>query len=103
MANPILPIQAGGNLPNLDAEDDLHEKEQQDADMQAYADIFDLDENDVEQEVIELEDGSVVVNFQEKQGPQKDPEFYANLAEEFDEQTLNSLGMEYRDLIDVDQ
>ena len=78
MANPILPIQAGGNLPNLDAEDDLHEKEQQDADMQAYADIFDLDENDVEQEVIELEDGSVVVNFQEKQGPQKDPEFYAD-------------------------
>ena len=103
MANPILPIQAGGNLPNLDAEDDLHEKEQQDADMQAYADIFDLDENDVEQEVIELEDGSVVVNFQEKQGPQKDPEFYANLAEEFDEQTLNSLAMEYLDLIDVDQ
>jgi hypothetical protein len=103
MANPILPIQAGSNLPNLEAEDDLHEKEQQDADMKAYADMFDLDENDVEQEVIELEDGSVVVNFQEKQGPQKDPEFYANLAEEFDEQTLNSIAIEYLDLIDVDK
>ena len=103
MANPILPIQAGSNLLNLDAEDDLHKKEGQDEDMEAYAEMFDLEDDQVEQEVIELEDGSVVVNFQEKEGPQKNPEFYANLAEEFDEQTLNSLAIEYLDLIDVDQ
>lgn len=103
MANPILPIQQGGNLPNLDLEDDVHEKQEQDEDMQAYADLFDLEDSEVEQEVIELEDGSVVVNFQEKQGPQKNPEFYTNLAEEFDDQTLNSLAIEYLDLIDVDQ
>ena len=103
MANPILPIQQGSNLLNLDAEDDLHKKENQEADMEEYADMFDLDDNEVEQELIELDDGSVVVNFSEKQGPQKNPEFYSNLAEEFDEQTLDSIANEYLDLIDVDQ
>jgi len=102
MAQPQLPIQNGNNLPNLDAEDDLHEKEDQDDEMDAYAEQFDLDDEEVEQEVIELDDGSVVVNFKETQGPQKNPEFYTNLAEEFDEQTLNSLANEYLDLIDVD-
>ena len=103
MAQPQLPIQTGNNLPNLDAENDLHEKEDQDDEMQAYADEFDLDENEIEQEVIELDDGSVVVNFQEKKGPQKDPEFYENLAEVLDQQTLQSMAIEYLDLIDVDK
>ena len=103
MAQPQLPIQTGSNLPNLESEQDLHEKEDQDAEMEAYAEEFDLDDSEIEQEVIELDDGSVVVNFQEKQGPQKNPEFYANLAEEFDEQTLQSLAIEYLDLIDVDK
>ena len=102
MAQPQLPIQQGSNLLNLDAEDNLHEKEGQDDEMDAYAEQFDLDDTEVEQEVIELDDGSVVVNFKETQGPQKNPEFYTNLAEEFDEQTLNSLANEYLDLIDVD-
>ena len=102
-SQPALPIQTGNNLPNLDAEDDLHEKEDQDDEMQAYADEFDLDENEIEQEVIELDDGSVVVNFQEKKGPQKDPEFYENLAEVLDQQTLQSMAIEYLDLIDVDK
>ena len=103
MAQPQLPIQTGNNLPNLESEQDLHEKEDQDAEMEAYAEEFDLDDSEVEQEVIELDDGSVVINFQEKQGPQKNPEFYENLAEVFDEQTLQSLAIEYLDLIDVDK
>ena len=103
MPNPILPIQQGVNLMNLDSEEDLQKKEAQDEDMDTYADILGLEDAEVEQEVIELEDGSVVVNFQEKQGPQKNPEFYSNLAEEFDENTLDTLANEYLDLIDVDQ
>jgi len=104
MANqPQLPINIGSNLPNLESEQDLHEKEDQDAEMEAYAEEFDLDDSEVEQEVIELDDGSVVINFQEKQGPQKNPEFYTNLAEVFDDQTLQSLAIEYLDLIDVDK
>jgi hypothetical protein len=103
MANPQLPIQAGNNLPNLESLDDLHEKEAQDDEMEQYADMFDLDDQEVEQEVIELDDGSVVINFQEKQGPQKNPQFYTNLAEEFDIGVLQAIAVEYLDLIDVDK
>ena len=67
MANPQLPIQAGGNLPGLnDREKDVKNAEEQDAEMEQYEDALGLDPDEVEQEVIELEDGSVVVNFQEK-------------------------------------
>jgi len=103
MANPEIPIQAGSNLPSLEREDTIHNAEEQDDDLEAYADSLGLDSEDIEQEVIELEDGSVIVNFQEKQGPQKNPEFYENLAEVFDEGTLQSIAIEYLDYIDVDQ
>ena len=104
MANPILPIQSGANLPGLDQQDDdLQEAMQQDADMEAYEDELGLDSDEVEQEVIELEDGSVVVNFQEKSSPLKDPEFYANMADELDEGMLDQLATEYLDYIDVDK
>ena len=104
MANPILPIQSGGNLPGLDQQDeDLQEAMQQDADMEAYEEELGLDSDEVEQEVIELDDGSVIVNYQEKASPLKDPEFYANLAEELDESTLDQLATEYLDYIDVDK
>ena len=103
MANPILPIQNGANLPGFDREEDLDQAEQQEAEMDAYEEALGLDSEDVEQEVIELEDGSVIVNFQEKQSPLKNPEFYSNLAEELDESTLDSLANEYLDYIDVDK
>ena len=103
MANPELPLQAGSNLPSLEREDDIHTAEEQDDDLEAYADSLGLTPEDLEQEVIELEDGSVVVNFQEKQGPQKNPEFYGNLAEVFDEDILQSMAVEYLDYIDVDK
>jgi len=103
MAQPQLPIQSGSNLPGLDRENDIQDAKQQDADMEEYEDILGLDSDEVEQELIELDDGSVVVNYVEKSSPLKNPEFYANLAEEFDEQTLNSLAIEYLDYIDVDK
>jgi hypothetical protein len=103
MANPQLPMQTGGNLPGLDREEDIQEATQQEADMQAYEEELGLDPTEVEEEVIELEDGSVVVNYVEKNSPLKNPEFYANLAEEFDESDLDSLATEYLDYIDVDK
>jgi hypothetical protein len=104
MANPQLPIQAGGNLPGLnDREEDVKNAEEQDAEMEQYEDALGLDPDEVEQEVIELEDGSVVVNFQEKKSPKQDPEFYENLAEVFDEDVLQSLAIEFLDFIDVDK
>ena len=103
MANPQLPMQMGGNLPGLDREEDIQEATAQDAEMRAYEEELGLDPQEVEEELIELDDGSVVVNFKEKLSPLKDPEFYANLAEEMDESTLDSLANEYLDYIDVDK
>ena len=101
--SPQFPVQAGSNLPSLEREDDLHEAQEQDAEMEAYEDALGLDPDEVEQEVIELDDGSVVVNFKEKESPQQNPEFYSNLAEVYDEDILQSLAMEYLDYIDVDR
>jgi hypothetical protein len=103
MANPQLPIQAGSNLPGLDTEENIQEAQEQDAEMEMYEDVLGLDPDEVEEEVIELEDGSVVVNFKPKESPNQNPEFYENLAETFDESMLQSLASEYLDLIDVDQ
>ena len=103
MANPQLPIQNGNNLPGFDRDRDVEGEIEENADIEAYADMFDLDSDKVEQEIIEMENGSVIVNFQEKNGPQIDPEFYANLAETFDDGVLQALANEYLDFIDVDQ
>ena len=103
MAQPILPIQSGANLPGLDTEQNIQEAQQQDVEMDYYENALGLEPGDVEEEVIELEDGSVVVNFIPKASPKDAPEFYANLAEVFDESVLNSLATEYLDLIEVDK
>jgi len=103
MAQPILPMQTGANLPGLEKEEDLELAAQQDAEMDYYEEALDLEPGDVEQEIIEQEDGSVVVNFTPKASPKEAPEFYANLAEEMDEDILEGLAAEYLDFIDVDQ
>jgi len=102
MANPILPTQSGANLPSLDTEQNIEEAMAQDAEMDYYEETLGLEPGDVEEEIIELEDGSVVVNYQEKQSPRKNPEFYENLAESFDDGVLDNLAQEYLDFIDVD-
>jgi hypothetical protein len=103
MANPQIPMQLGGNLPGLDREEDLEQAAEQDSQMDYYEEALGLEPGDVEQEVIELEDGSVVVNFQPKESPLKNPEFYANLAEELPEDVLEALAVEYLEFIDVDK
>ena len=103
MANPRLPIQSGSNLPGLDREEEIHDAKDQDAEMEAFEDELGLDPDEVEQEVIENEDGSVSVNFTPKQSPKESPEFYANLAEVFDQSDLQSIAIEYLDFIDVDK
>ena len=104
MANPQIPMQMGANLPGLDdREEDVKLAAQQDAEMDEYEEALGLDPDEVEEEVIELDDGSVVINYKEKESPLKNPEFYANLAEEFDEGILDSLATEYLNYIDVDK
>ena len=96
-------MQTGANLPGLEKEQDLELAAQQDAEMDYYEETLGLEPGDVEQEIIEQEDGSVVVNFTPKASPKEAPEFYSNLAEEFDEDILETLAQEYLDFIDVDQ
>lgn len=105
MAQPNIPLQMGQNLPGLgdDREDELEDALKQEAEMDHIEDVLGLDTDEVEEEIIELDDGSVVVNYVEKSSPLKNPEFYANLAEVFDEGDLTSLAMEYLDYIEVDK
>jgi hypothetical protein len=103
MAQPQLPIQTGGNLPGLDTEQNIEEAAAQDAEMDYYEEALGLEPDEVESEIIENEDGSVIVNFQEKKSPRVEPQFYENLAEVFDEDILQGLAEDYLDLIDVDR
>jgi hypothetical protein len=100
---PQLPMQMGQNLPGLETEQNIEEAKMQDAEMDMYEEALGLDPEDVEQEVIEQEDGSVVINFTPKESPRENPEFYENLAEVLDEGILQSLATEYLDFIDVDR
>jgi hypothetical protein len=99
---PQLPIQTGANLSSLD--DSNKDIELSDEEIDSYTDALGLDdEMNIQDDIIEQEDGSVIVNLTPTEGPLKDPEFYANLAEEFDEGTLDDLSFEFLDLIEVDR
>jgi len=102
---PKLPIQQGGNLGSLDldTEENFEEKMMQEQELEHIEDVLDLEPGEAEEEVIELDDGSVVVNYRPKDGPQQNPEFYSNLAETFDEGLLDALAVEYMEYIEVDR
>jgi len=102
MALPTLPIQQGANLPDLRNED-MEEAEEQQEEMDELESELGLEEGEGEEEVIELEDGSVIINYRKTEGPQKQPEFYANLAESFDEDLLEELATRYIEYIDIDR
>ena len=105
MANiPQFPIQQGANLPGLDQTDkEIHDAEMQENEIDEIEDALGLETGEVEPELIELEDGSVIVNLQETKGPQEEPEFYENLAEVFEEGILDIMANDYLDYIDVDR
>lgn len=97
-------MQAGANLPALDErEEDIDLALDQEAEMDHIEEVLGLDHDEVEEEIIELDDGSVVVNYAKKESPLDRPEFYQNLAEVFDESELTSIAMEYLDYIEVDK
>ena len=101
---PTIPLQQGANLSALSyAEDETTSEVDTDKEIEDIANALDLDFDEVESEVIELEDGSVVVNMVETQKPSEAPQFYANLAEELEDSVLQALSTEYLDLIDVDR
>ena len=84
-------------------EENFEEKMMQEQELEHIEDVLDLEPGEAEEEVIELDDGSVVVNYRPKDGPQQNPEFYSNLAETFDEGLLDALAVEYMEYIEVDR
>jgi hypothetical protein len=102
---PKMPIQQGANLASLDLESNetFEEKMMQEDEIEHYEDVLGLEPGEAEEEVIELDDGSVVINYRPKEGPLKNPEFYENLAESLDEGVLSNLSTEYSEYIEVDR
>ncbi len=102
---PQLPIQQGNTLGALDlkSREDEEIALMQEEEIEHIEDVLDLDPGQAEEELIELEDGSVVVNYKPTEGPLKDPDFYANLAEELDEGVLENLSNDYMEFIKIDQ
>ena len=47
MAQPILPIQSGANLPGLDTDQNIKEAQQQDVEMDYYENALGLEPGDV--------------------------------------------------------
>ena len=58
---------------------------------------------DEEPEVEELEDGSAIVRLDETNGPEDNPDFYTNLAEEVESWELQKIALKYLDLIEKDK
>lgn len=102
---PKMPLQQGNNIPAFDLkkEEDFETALQQEEEIEQIEEFLDLDPGEADEEVIELDDGSVVINYKPVEGPQQNPEFYANLAEDMDEGVLDVLANEYLEYIDVDR
>ena len=102
MAQPKIPLQMGGNLSGLDQTTQADKETEKDSEITEYEQEFGLDSDEAEQEVIELDDGSVIINLKETKGPKEDPDFYANMADELEESVLDKLANDFLDFIDVD-
>ena len=63
-----MPIQQGANLASLDLESNetFEEKMMQEDEIEHYEDVLGLEPGEAEEEVIELDDGSVVINYRPK-------------------------------------
>jgi len=68
-------------------------------DEEGYSIDLDDDFTDVE----EQPDGSAIVRLPDTEGPDKDPDFYSNMAEELDPWELSKLGMKYLELFEKDR
>jgi hypothetical protein len=101
----MMPMQQGANLGSLDLErnEDFEQSVMQENEIELIEDALGLEPGESDEEVIELDDGSVVINYKPKEGPAQNPEFYANLAETMEEGLLDSLATEYLEYIDVDR
>ena len=80
MAAPQLPIQTGSNLESLRRDEEIQESQLDEQEIEAYEDALGLegDSKNLDEEVIELDDGSVIVNYVPTEGPMQNPELDRN-------------------------
>ena len=57
---------------------------------------------EIDTDIEELPDGSAIVTLNEE-GPEENPDFYANMAEDYDGFKLSTLGLRYVDLVEKDK
>lgn len=76
--------------------------DEDDDDEKAFNDIFDEDEPN-EDDFEELPDGSVIVRMDNHKGPDDEPDFYANLADDMASYEANALATKYLELIEKDK
>ena len=74
-------------------QDDMNIDEQEDGSA-----VVDMPEMETE----EQEDGSAIVTIPSS-GPEENPDFYANMAEDYDEGELRTIAMRYMDLVKNDK
>ena len=107
MAKSIIPLQNGANLPGLHSNAKIQQGEQQEDDVEQTELELGLDPDDedtnLDENMVELDDGSVVINYKKTQGPNQKPKFYTNLADVFDEDLLDALATEYLEYVDIDR
>lgn len=65
----------------------------------AEVNLFDQEDNEVE----ELEDGSAIVRLDDIKSPDEVPDFYANMADDYDVWSLDKIGLRYLELIEKDK
>ena len=106
MALSKLPIQRGANLASLGKDREIQKGEAQEEEvrsLEASLGLEDDEDSNVEEELIEMDDGSVVINYKDTKGPSDEPEFYENLAETLDEDVLDFLADQYLEYVDIDR
>ncbi len=106
MALSKLPLQQGANLASLGKDREIQKGQMQEeevSDLEASLGLEGDEDSNLEEELIELDDGSVVINYKETKGPTEEPEFYENLAETLDEDVLDVLAEQYLEYIDIDR
>jgi hypothetical protein len=81
----IDPLE-GDSKQNLEGDDSIFE-------------MFDGEDSEVE----ELPDGSAIVRMDDLKGPEESPDFYANMAEDYDDFKLMTLASRYVDLLKKDK
>ncbi len=87
----------------LEEEDEEKEQAEQETATHELAQELDIPPEEAADDVIELPDGSVVVNLQETRAPFEDDPHYANLAEKLEQEILHTLAVDYLDFIRIDK